>query len=178
MTEVTTAAVEPDIEFAAMTNVYNALKPLDPQGRGRVLNSVTSLLEIVGKAPTSKTPSGAEAAEEAAIVQEEAAAPKYETFADLYDAAGPNKSAEKALVAGYWLQVCQQAAVFDGFSANKELKNLGHEIKNITNAIEALKTQKPSLALQVGKSGKSQQARKKYKITVAGIKAVEAMTNG
>jgi hypothetical protein len=76
------------------------------------------------------------------------------------------------------LQVCQNAETFDGFTANKELKQLGKGMANITIAIDALRNEKPDArALQVGKSGKSQQARKTYKLTVAGIKAVEAMIN-
>lgn len=99
-------------------------------------------------------------------------------MAELDDAAAPKSNADTALIAGYWLQVCQGAETFDGFSANRELKHLGKGIANITHALESLKNQKPSLALQLRKSGKSQQARKTFKLTVAGIKAVEAMING
>jgi hypothetical protein len=38
--------------------------------------------------------------------------------------------------------------------------------------------QKPALVLQLKKAGKSRQARKTYKVTVAGVKAVEAMLRG
>jgi hypothetical protein len=58
------------------------------------------------------------------------------------------------------------------------LKNLGQGLANITNAIDGLRNQKPALVLQLKKSGKSQQARKTYKLTVAGIKAVEVMIDG
>jgi hypothetical protein len=105
-------------------------------------------------------------------------APKYNSLAELYDAIQPKTNSDKALVAGYWFQVCQGAESFDGQSVNKELKHLGHGLANITNAIDGLKNQKPALALQLKKSGTSQQARKVYKITVAGIKAVEVMIHG
>ena len=55
------------------------------------------------------------------------------------------------------------------------LKNLGHGIPNVTKALDSLKGQSPALALQLKKAGTSQQARKTYKITVAGIKQIEAM---
>jgi hypothetical protein len=61
---------------------------------------------------------------------------------------------------------------------NKELKNLGEGILNITSALDALKAQKPALALQLKKAGKSRQARKTYKVTVAGLKFVENMIRG
>jgi hypothetical protein len=102
--------------------------------------------------------------------QEQFQAPKYDSFAELFDAAQPSSKANMALVAGYWLQVCQGQGDFDGQSANTELKHLGQRIENITVAMNSLKGQKPSLVIQLRKSGKSQQARKIYKITPAGIK--------
>ena len=107
-----------------------------------------------------------------------AGASKYGSLAELHDSAQPKSNADKALVAGYWLQVCQGSESFDGFSANKDLKNLGHGIGNITIAINSLRRQKPALVLQLKKSGTSKQARKTYKVTVAGIMAVKAMING
>jgi hypothetical protein len=103
---------------------------------------------------------------------------EFGSFAELFDAAQPKTGYDKALVAGYWLQVCQGADSFDGFSANKELKHLGEGLPNITSSVDTLKAQKPALALQLKKSGKSRQARKVYKVTVAGVRAVEAMIGG
>lgn len=101
---------------------------------------------------------------------------KFDSFAELYDAARqPTGNPEKALVAGYWLQVCQSAESFDAQSANNELKNLGHALPNVTNSFESLKKKKPALVLQLKKSGTTQQARKTYKLTIAGKKAVEEM---
>ena len=96
----------------------------------------------------------------------------------MFDAAQPQTGAQKALVAGYWLQACEGAGSFDSQRANTELKPLGHGVANITAALDTLKTQSPALALQLKKSGTSQQARKTYKITVAGETAVKAMING
>jgi hypothetical protein len=166
-----------DAEFSAIHTVFKALEPLDDDARGRVINYIVARLEI--NAALSRPGHEAEApmgeTEEAALKHEQGAAPKYGSFAELYDAAQPKTNSDKALVAGYWLQVCQGGESFDGFSANKELKNLGQGLVNITNSIESLKSQKPALALQLKKAGTSQQARKTYKLTVAGIKAVEVM---
>ena len=174
-----------DVEFEAMKTIYDALVPLDDDARGRVIKYITSRLDISVVPTSSSTQSFVGAAipdttveEGEGLEAEQALAPKYPTFAELYDAAQPKTAAEKALVAGYWLQVCQGQQHFDGFSANKELKNLGEGLANITAAIDSLKNQKPALALQLKKSGKSQQARKTYKLTVSGIKAVEGMING
>ncbi len=169
-----------DAEFDAIQAIYSALKPLEEGARGRVLEYVSSRLGIATQAkaqPISPAdPSGGAPSQDVSVPA--AIQANFGTFAELFDAAQPKTQSEKALVGGYWLQVCQASESFDGFSVNKDLKNLGHSIANITNALDALKNQKPALALQLKKNGKSQQARKVYKITVAGIKAVEDMING
>lgn len=169
-----------DAEFAAMQSVYSALQGLESDARGRVLEYVSSRL---GFTPSRKPKVNAEADSEAEI--EDAADTgardhnhEFGTFAELYDATQPKTHPEKALVGGYWLQVCQASENFDSFSINKELKNLGEGVLNITSALDGLKAQKPALCLQLKKAGKSRQARKTYKLTVAGIKAVQAMMNG
>lgn len=169
---------DPKVEFAALNTVYDALKPLSPEAQNRVLGHVAEVLGLA--TPKSKMKQSPKASEQAD--EEDDAAPtvttSYKTFGEFFNAADPQTTADKALVAGYWLQVCQGAESFDGQSANKELTHLGHKIANITNAISALNAQKPSLAIQLKKSGSSQQARKTYKITTAGEAAVKAMING
>jgi hypothetical protein len=164
-------------EFEATRSVYKALEPLDDEARERVFKHVAGMLEInaTPKQADTKTDN---ASADAAEVPPPSDTPTFATFAELFDAADPQTAADKALVAGYWLQVIQKADSFDGQSANKELNHLGHKLANVTNALTALNAQRPSLAIQLAKSGSSQQARKKYKITVAGIEAVKAMLNG
>ena len=101
----------------------------------------------------------------------------YPTFAELYDAARPNTGSEKALVGGYWFQICQRQEDFVSADVNKVLGDVVGPLSNVTVAFDTLKASKPSRAIQIGKSGKTQQARKKYKLTVAGIRAVEEMIN-
>lgn len=169
-------------EFDATRSVYNALEPLDDDARERVVQHVAGILEIhASKAAEVKTTDVETKPGEETVVLTPPDTPSFPTFAELFNAADPQTAADKALVAGYWLQVGQvgqNADSFDGQSANKELNHLGHKLGNITNAIGALNTQRPSLAIQLAKSGSSQQARKKYKITIAGIDAVKAMLNG
>lgn len=178
---MTKEPTSPDVEFGAMQTVYTALSNLDEAARVRVLDYVTSRLGIapVARAPARQQQDSPQVDEEdPALDEEQEAAPKFGSLAELFDAAQPKGASDKALVAGYWLQVCQGSESFDGFSANKELKHLGEGLPNVTSAIDTLKAQKPALALQLKKSGKSRQARKVYKITVAGIRAVEAMIGG
>jgi len=174
--------INQDAEFSAMHILYGALEPLDDEARSRVVNYVIARLDIgvqrviKAQSPLSNATEGE--ADDPSLKEEQSAAPKFGSLAELYDAAGnPHGNGEKALVAGYWLQVCGGNENFDSQSINKELKNLGEGVANITAALEYLKNQKPALAIQLKKSGTSQQARKIFKVTVAGIKAVEAMIN-
>ena len=170
-------------ELDATRAVYEKLKSLSGEAQKRVLDHVTGLLDVdwVARRQIARrqdqTNGGQQ--EEADIQREQKGiARNISNLLSFSMPSNPETQAQMALVAGYWLQVCQGAETFDGFSANKELKQLGRRFENITAPIEALKNEKPALALQVGKSGKSRQARKTYKLSAAGIKSVEAMING
>ena len=169
-------------EIEVLQMVRDALIPLDNEARARIVTYIASLLEIDGHVkpgPTTsaRTDFGAEAEQEGA---EEATTqvPTFPTFAELYAAANPGSNGEKALVAGFWLQECQQAENFTGAAANKELTDLGHKVSNITHAINSMKSQNPMLILQLKKSGSSRQARKTYKVSHEGIKRIEEMIGG
>jgi hypothetical protein len=164
-----------DGEFDAMRAIYAALEPLDDEARTRVVTYIVARLDIAMEKEAGEEASEAPGDPEPALTREQNLAPKFATFAELFAAAQPERNSDKALVAGYWTQVCQGQDDFDGQSANRELKDIGEQIANITVAINHLREQRPALVIQLRKSGKSQQARKTYKVTVAGIKAVEAM---
>lgn len=178
------AAGSGDQEFTAIQAVYTALNPLDAEARTRVISYIVDRLEIKGsyaaKAATPPTPEQTTTTEDVAQTDRPSAShTEFKTFAELYDAAKqPDGNPSRALIAGYWLQVCGGQEAFDSQSANKELKNLGIGVVNITDAIDSLKNKKPALALQIKKSGSSRQARKLYKLTVSGVRAVEEMMNG
>jgi len=101
--------------------------------------------------------------------QAETADPNFSGFVDLFDKANPATNVDRALVAGYWLQFCTKQASWTGQQANNLLKDLGHGLDNITHATTAAQRHKPALIRQISKAGKSQQARKTYKLTNAGV---------
>jgi hypothetical protein len=170
---------DPDPEFTAMQTVYATLQALDTEARGRVMAYVASRLDLTKHTAIAPKAQDSTQAPDANSVQDSHKSEvSFESLAELCDASHPATNAEKALVAGYWLQVCLGNETFDSASANKELKHLGDGVANITAAIDSLKNQKPALALQLRKSGRTQQARKTYKLTVAGVKAVENRING
>ena len=172
---------EMDIEFKAMRQVFEALEPLDAQSRTRVFEYMAARLEISSGnlvPPASSTLSGKNDQEHQADDQGGLSPSKFGTLAELYDATSPVSAKDRVLVAACWLQVCEGAESFVGLSVNKALKDLGYGVTNVTNACDALKQQTPALVLQLKKSGTSKQARKTYKITVAGIAAVKDMIDG
>jgi hypothetical protein len=195
----------PVAEFEAIRIVHEALEPLDMAARCRVLGYITNLLDIDlpgspvmsggGGPRVSIRPGAEETGEGPATAAESVGAPAeqgrpasiaragrqgggsgFADFSALFAAADPDTNAEKALVAGYWLQICLGQGDFDSQTANKALKSIDRGLVNITHAFTMLREMKPSLALPVSKGGKSQQARKRYKLTVLGIRSVEAMT--
>lgn len=164
----------PNAEIEAMGEIAKALSGLEEEAIKRVITWAASHYglpaRLAGKAGGREP--GAGAANVAMSATEFAA------MADLYDAANPKTGADRALVTGYWFQRVQSEADFDGLKVNNELKNLGHPVANITVAFNNLKACKPRLAMQVAKSGKSKQARKRYKLTTEGIRKVDRMIAG
>jgi hypothetical protein len=169
-------------ELQAMVQVESALKDLQEDERDRVIQWALARFRIQPKVATPAA-SKATATENSAAAGTGGAssnngAGDYEDLATFYDAAGPANDMERALVCSYWIQVHDGAADVDAQSVNTQLKHLGHGIGNVTRAFEGLKSQRPALIVQLRKEGSTQQARKRFKVTAEGKKAVERMLNG
>ena len=169
-----------DVEFAAMQSVFKALEPLDAHSRERVFQYIAARLGIsaVREARSSSLAGDEENGEQPKLGEGSTSQGEFATLAELHDAANPGSDRDSALVAAYWLQVCEGADSFVSYSVNKALKELGHGVSNITGAFDGLKGQKPALVLQLKKAGKSRQARKTHKVTRAGVNAVKEMIGG
>lgn len=104
---------------------------------------------------------------------------EFSEFADLYDAANPRSQEDRALLAAYWLQVAEGSnAGVQSQSVNSLLKDMGHGIANVTSALSGLMAERPNSVMQTRKSGSTRQARKTYKVTLAGINRVKQMLAG
>jgi hypothetical protein len=103
---------------------------------------------------------------------------EYGRISDLMDAANPTTTADHVLVASYWFQILQGQEDFTSQAVNSELKDLGRESKNITDSFNTLMKRTPPAVRQVQKSGSTRQARKKYRLTEPGIRAVQRMIRG
>lgn len=180
-----------DKEFAAIQTIYGALRDLDDDAKIRVMEYVSSRLGITTSvrqdvpAPVSTSTSGhpeTEGAQPTASEETTEEATRdhldFEYFGELFDAADPQTEAERALVTAYWLQICESTDSVTSHAINKELKHLGYELSNVTRAIDDLRKRKPAPVILLRKSGTSKQARKTFKVTEAGEKAVKGMLNG
>lgn len=173
---------DPLAELQAMKTVHEAVRGLLPDAQARVLEWVVGTLgldsSVLGRDPRGRnTDSGTtrHSSDQRADQAAGAAANMYSAFADLLGDAQPQTDAEKALVGGYWFQVVNGAEDFSSQSVNDKLKDTGEAVGNITRAFDRLKAAKPQLVRQLQKAGKTQQARKKLKLTTAGVEQVERM---
>ncbi|HKP11748.1 MAG TPA: hypothetical protein VJZ91_06540 [Blastocatellia bacterium] len=177
------ASVDPLVELGAMKTVHDAIGGLQPDAQARVLQWVAGalgldtsvLLNSKGGRHTDNKATRHSPDHRAGEQAGNSNAATYPTFADLLGEAQPQTDAEKALVGGYWFQVVTGAEDFSSQSVNDRLKDTGEAVGNITRAFDRLKAAKPQLVRQLQKTGKTQQARKKLKLTTAGVEQVERM---
>jgi len=153
-----------------MRGVVAALEPLGSDERGRVLRWAAERFSVTLPSSTN----GRSGTREDRALRG-SAAEESEDAGEFYSQANPDKEPERALVIGYWVQEVRGDGEFDAQTVNTQLKHLGHGVSNITRALDDLKARKPQLVIQIQKSGKSQQARKRYKVTSAGKGEVQRM---
>lgn len=178
MSDENTEKTDPETELKAMSDVSKAVGNLDDEARARVLRWAAERysVTVAGSSGRGKSGGGAgSAALENGSNGNGGTASQFGDLADLYAATSPEMDTDKTLVAAYWFQFCEGKQEFGAQEINSALKNLGHPIKNITSAFDNLKARKPAPVMQLKKSGTSRQARKTYKLTVAGKQAVEMM---
>jgi hypothetical protein len=167
--------IEITVELEALRQIAGALAGLDDAAIRRVLRWTADRFtagEVLGGR------AGVKDSEDAVDAGRDGDAQAFADVAGLFAATNPARDPDKALVVGYWVQYIEGAAEFDSFTVNKQLKQLGHGVSNITAALDSLKARKPQLVIQTKKSGTSKQARKKYKLTNSGKLAVENMLRG
>lgn len=166
-----------DKQLGAMKKVVDALNGLDEADLRVVLGFISMRYGGLKLPPSPAAVGGGVGGTAGNGNGAHTAGNAYATFPDLYHAANPETEADKALVAGYWTQVCQGNETFDSFTANSALKDMGYTVSNITRAFDFLMAQDPKYVMQTKKSGSSRQARKAFKLTQAGLKRVAEMLN-
>lgn len=163
---------DPLVEIEAMRAVANAVQDLDDSARGRVLRWACDRFSVAGVGKKVATIHPKDDSNDGRDGRE------FETAADLLAATEPQTEAENVLAIGYWFQVALGQSDVEAQAVNTELKHQGHGVSNITRAFSSLMKQRPQPVIQVRKTGSSRQARKKYKLTTAGIDRVRRMIAG
>ncbi len=160
-------------EAKAIADVVEALKPLDVGAIARVLEwaSKRYASRAHGDEPGTITPVPLTSR------HDDTEADGGE-LADLYAAADPRTESESVLIAAYWHHAARKTEVLDSQALNRDLKNLGRGVANVTRACSVLIQQRPALMLQVKKSGSTKQARKQYRLTAAGLQRAREMVAG
>jgi hypothetical protein len=163
-------------EIAVLTQVLDAMATVDEPAARRIIGWLVDKYGLTVDAGPYAKPSGRYESAPPPVASAGASTATGATdFASLFADASPTTDRDRALVAGYWFQIVRGEADLDAQALNRELKNLGHGVGNITKAMTNLMMHDPQLVIQTRKSGGTVQARKKYRLTRAGISHVEAM---
>lgn len=170
-----------DQEIEILSRSYDLLSGLDNDAKVRVLlwlsnkfrlgqttvmlmSDVATTGAVVSEEPTDSAPT------KPAPVEAPSGLDSFNSFDELYRFLRPSSDAEKALLAAVFLSARRNMPEISSAQVQKELKNIGERVSNITQAISALVKKK--LVHQLGKEGNSQQARKKYRVTPEAVRTV------
>jgi hypothetical protein len=171
-----------DPEIVAMSAVVTALAGLEDEARGRVLRWASERYDVALVSGLTRPVSNGNDARRIDDSDDEvhadeiaADASPFEHFAEQFAKAQPATDSDKVLVAAYWLQAIKGDDKWQAAAVQKELKNLGHAVANVTVALTSNMRKKPQRILQLKKAGNAQQARKTYKVTHEGIVYVQGM---
>ncbi len=155
-----------------MSQIAKAMAPLDQDAIRRVLKWAIERFQ-------PRSPPGATAAPiDVPALATSLSQPPTRTFltlSELFDAVEAESGVDRVLVVAYWFQVLEGQAEWDSQKINGELKHLGYPSTNITRDLDVLIERTPRQVMQTRKQGTTKQARKLYKLTREGIRAVEGM---
>ena len=162
-------------EIDVMREISRLLNSLESHQRSRVVRWVCDKYagENVTEPDQSKNEEKAQPiSQETKLNEQESQQSQLQNFADYFAAVNPQTDSERALISSYWLQIKEGRESVRAYDVNALLKDLGHPVNNITRAFDHLQSRSPQLIIQVRKKGRSQQARKKYRVTQAGIDTI------
>jgi hypothetical protein len=156
-----------DDELQAMRDIAAALEKLEDDARRRVMVWVSSQFDVEIQQPKARISDGQ-------VKGVDDSVEGLGVFSDFFDRCSPSTQADKALTAAYWLKVEQDVDDATGRQVNDLLRDVGHELSNVTVAFRNLETKKPALARQSSKA-RGRMGHKTYRLTAAGDKAIGKM---
>ncbi len=189
-----------DPELAVMARAYDIIKDLGMEERRRVIQWLTNKLGLEAGKTTMPVvslpinygyplPGGSEAFsnqnghgsghEEDGTSKAVSSDLTAYSVQGLFDRIKMKTDVARVLLVASYLQEKDPATELGSRPINKELKKIGHGIKNITQAINSLLKKEPELLVMTRKTTSSQQGKKKYHVTDLGMqKAKEALKTG
>ena len=184
-----------DPELAVMARSYDIIKDLGLEERKRVIQWLTSKLGIEVNANSQQIlpfsigypvgqANGAQATTSTSTTENilsETASTDLSAYSvqGLFDRIKMKTDVARVLLVASYLQDKDPATELGSRPINKELKKIGHGIKNITQAINSLLKKDPELLVMTRKTTSSQQGKKKYQVTDLGMqKTREALKSG
>jgi hypothetical protein len=156
-------------DLKALQTILQALEPLPEDERARVLRWAGERLGIQQVLPGRAGGAVKAAAIDAAFEKHPGG---FHSVGEFLAAASPETDVDRVLCVAVYLQDFSESpdtTTLSGKQINDQLKDLGHGVKNITDAINTLKERKPQHMIQTKKAGKAQQAWKEYRVTRAGV---------
>jgi hypothetical protein len=101
-------------------------------------------------------------------------APTYDSFAELYAAVAPRKGAQKAAVAGWWIENKMGQGSWKAYEVNKLLKSIEVKVSSmsivLTNAVKA----EDPLVVELERLGEGERARKVFCLSESGREYVQS----
>jgi hypothetical protein len=175
-----------DSEITALTTVHDVLKDLDQDARQRTLKWVAAKFGITTLSespqnqktasiglPSTPTVNHDEKVTEVGASALDGKIESFNTVGELISAIYAETDWERVLGVAAYLQKKNSDIELNGYAINKELKQAGYGVGNITVAMSRSVNARPQLITQLRKDGKSKQAKKTFKVTYEGLKWVE-----
>jgi hypothetical protein len=163
-------------EMAAMQAMADAIANLTPAQRRRVAAWLTAYAadeEVAADADATVEPS--EALEDTAPEAEAPSQPVSHpvTFDELIAAVAPKTGAQKAAVAGYWLQATEGRQSWKASEVNKLLKSIDVKVSSMSIVLtNAVKT-RDALIIELARLGDGERSRKTFCLSEQGTAYVE-----
>ena len=163
-------------ELSAMQQIANIVADLTPAERRRVgawlVEFAKEDVPLATKEPAATISDSDPALTEpdTDVAQDKA----YTTFAELYEAVAPRKGAQKAAVAGYWLETTNGQESWKASEVNKLLKSIDVKVSSmsivLTNAVKATN----ALVIELERLGDTERSRKTFRLSEHGLAYVRS----
>lgn len=156
-------------ELNAMQQIADVVEALTPAERRRV---AAWFAEYATQADLPARPTDVELDAADATTDDDAVPQTFDTFGALYEAVAPKTGAQKAAVAGYWMELRGQES-WKASEVNKLLKQIDVKVSSISIVLtNAVKAADPMIE-QLARLGDGERSRKTFRLTDKGTAFVE-----